>query len=124
MSIISKYRTTKEAIKELQEQLAALERNDELKKEMEFEEKLRALMIEYGKSLRDINAILDPHSQLASAAGQTTAGRTRRSRKTKRYTNPHTGEFIETKGGNHKELKEWKAQYGNETVESWAIVID
>lgn len=33
--------------------------------------------------------------------------------------NPHTGEFIETKGGNHKGLKAWKVQYGAETVESW-----
>lgn len=32
---------------------------------------------------------------------------------------PHTGEFIETKGGNHKGLKAWKVQYGAETFESW-----
>ncbi|MDG9812333.1 transcriptional regulator, partial [Pseudomonas juntendi] len=27
--------------------------------------------------------------------------------------------IIETKGGNHKLLKEWKAQYGADEVESW-----
>jgi hypothetical protein len=37
----------------------------------------------------------------------------------KQYKNPHNGEVIETKGGNHKLLKEWKAQYGAEEVESW-----
>ncbi len=125
MSIINKYRATKEAIKELQEQLENMSQDSELQKEMEFEEKLRALMAEYGKSLRDINALLDPQSIRSSVAGLTKGtGRPRRTRKTKRYTNPHTGEVIETKGGNHKELKEWKARWGAQTVESWSIVID
>ncbi len=125
MSIINKYRATKEAIKELQEQLENMSQDSELQKEMEFEEKLRTLMAQYGKSLRDINALLDPQSIRSSVAGLTKGtGRPRRTRKTKRYTNPHTGEVIETKGGNHKELKEWKARWGAQTVESWSIVID
>jgi hypothetical protein len=35
------------------------------------------------------------------------------------YKNPESGEVVETKGGNHKTLKEWKAKYGSEKVESW-----
>jgi hypothetical protein len=35
------------------------------------------------------------------------------------YQNPHTGELIETKGGNHRGLKAWKEQYGAATVDSW-----
>jgi hypothetical protein len=35
------------------------------------------------------------------------------------YKNPDTGELVETKGGNHITLKEWKAEYGSETVGSW-----
>ncbi|WP_164661673.1 DNA binding protein, partial [Pseudomonas viridiflava] len=35
------------------------------------------------------------------------------------YQNPHTGELIETKGGNHRGLKAWKEQYGVDTVDSW-----
>jgi|SRR5690554_5537686 len=120
MSKINQLRATKEAIRELEQQLEALSRDEGLKKEMEFEEKLRALMGEYNKSLRDINAILDPQSVRAAAP----RGSVRRQRKTKRYTNPHTGAVIETRGGNHKELKEWKANWGNDTVESWAVVID
>ncbi|MFG0530775.1 hypothetical protein ACF8FB_10595 [Pseudomonas sp. yb_2] len=27
--------------------------------------------------------------------------------------------MIKTKGGNHKRLKEWKANYGSGPVESW-----
>ncbi len=43
----------------------------------------------------------------------------RRTRALKQYRNPHTGEVIATRGGNHKILKEWKAKYGGSTVESW-----
>lgn len=120
MSKISQFRATEEAIKELKQQLEALSQDEGLKKEIEFEEKLRGLMAEYNKSLRDINAILDPQPLRSLVARPAV----RRSRKTKRYSNPHTGQVIETKGGNHKELKEWKGQWGNETVESWAVVID
>ncbi|VVQ15469.1 hypothetical protein PS914_05737 [Pseudomonas fluorescens] len=43
----------------------------------------------------------------------------RKPRQVKVYKNPHTGEVVETKGGNHKTLKEWKAEHGSATVESW-----
>jgi len=115
MSLIAEYRDTEATIKELQERLAQMSTNDRLKKEMEFDEKLRALMAEYGKSLRDIELILDPQP----SSKQTPAKSTRRARQIKVYRNPHNGEVIETKGGNHKILKEWKNQYGSDAVESW-----
>lgn len=117
---INRFHSTKKAIEELKQQLEALSNDPELKKEMEFEEDLRALMSKYNKSLRDINAILDPQAANTPAPRATT---TRRERRTKRYTNPHTGGVIETKGGNHKELKEWKQQWGGDTVESWSITL-
>jgi hypothetical protein len=43
----------------------------------------------------------------------------KRTRPMKRYSNPETGEVIETKGGNHTKLKEWKLKYGSATVEGW-----
>ncbi|MBI6601027.1 histone-like nucleoid-structuring protein MvaT [Pseudomonas sp. S4_EA_1b] len=122
MSLINEYRATEEAIKELQGRLKNLENNDQLKKELEFSEKLRELMGQYGKSLRDIIAILDPESARKPRLAVTSAGG-KRNRKVKRYTNPHSNEVIETKGGNHKTLKEWKAEWGADTVESWAEII-
>ncbi|MEA8592622.1 DNA binding protein [Pseudomonas aeruginosa] len=122
MSLINEYRATEEAIKELQGRLKNLENNDQLKKELEFSEKLRELMGQYGKSLRDIVAILDPESARKPRLSVTSAGG-KRNRKVKRYTNPHSNEVIETKGGNHKTLKEWKAKWGADTVESWAEII-
>ncbi|KAF1069891.1 MAG: hypothetical protein GAK45_00983 [Pseudomonas citronellolis] len=125
MSLINEYRATEEAIKELQERLKSLEQDDKLKTELEFEEKLRALMGSYGKSLRDVLALLDPEAKLGKSAARTakTSGGAKRARKVKQYKNPHTGETIETKGGNHKTLKEWKAKWGADTVEGWATLL-
>ena len=123
MSLINEYRATEEAIKELQERLKNLSQDDKLKKELEFEGKLRTLMGEYQKSLRDIIAMLDPEAKASKAKGAAKATGTKRARKVKQYKNPNTGEVIETKGGNHKTLKEWKAQWGSEEVEGWATLL-
>ncbi|MCW3149948.1 DNA binding protein [Stutzerimonas stutzeri] len=124
MSLINEYRATEEAIKELQERLKSLSADDKLKKELEFEGKLRELMGEYQKSLRDIIALLDPDARTKAPRGAAKAPATsKRARRVKQYKNPHTGEVIETKGGNHKTLKEWKAKWGAETVESWATLL-
>ncbi len=123
MSLINEYRATEEAIKELQERLKNMSQDDKLQKELEFEGKLRALMGEYQKSLRDIIALLDPEAKVSKPARAAKAGGSKRARKVKQYKNPHTGETIETKGGNHKTLKEWKAKWGADTVESWATLL-
>ena len=114
MSLIAEYRDTEAAIAELKQRLEQLGSDDRLQKEMQFEEKLRALMGEYGKSLRDIENLLNP--QKAAAPAQRKA---RNPRKMKVYRNPNDDTVIETKGGNHKILKQWKEKYGAETVESW-----
>ncbi len=125
MSLINQYRETEGAIKELQERLESLKNNEGLQKEMEFETKLRNLMGEYQKNLRDVTALLDPQSSYkpkANTVSNQSSGGVRRPRKVKTYKNPHSGEVIETKGGNHKTLKEWKAEHGSDLVESWATV--
>jgi len=123
MSLINEYRATEEAIKELQERLKNLSQDDKLQKELEFEGKLRGLMAEYQKSLRDIIALLDPESRNSRAPRASKAGGSKRARKVKQYKNPNTGEVIETKGGNHKTLKEWKAKWGNDAVEGWMTLL-
>lgn len=120
MSLINEYRATEEAIKELQSRLAGLSNDDRLKRELEFEGKLRALMEEYSMGLRNIQSILDPNSRSTAAAVPTTRGQ-RKERQVKTYRNPLTDEEIQTKGGNHKLLKEWKAEHGAEEVESWLV---
>lgn len=120
---MSKLAEFRQLERHLAEQLAALEtmKNDKgLEKEIEFEGKLRGLLGQYGKSLKDIISILDPHTSIKAGKGIAAPTQTtRKPRSVKVYKNPHTGEVVETKGGNHKTLKEWKAKHGSETVESW-----
>ncbi|WP_248799825.1 histone-like nucleoid-structuring protein MvaT [Pseudomonas sp. MWU13-2105] len=124
MSLIQKYHDTKNAIQELQAQMAAMEKDGALKKEMEFESKLRTLLGEYNKSLVDVISILDPQAKSGKAVrGAVKTTGTKRARKVKQYKNPHNGEVIETKGGNHKTLKEWKAKWGGDVVEGWATLL-
>ena len=71
----------------------------------------------YQKSLRDVISLLDPDAKIGKSTRTAKAPAGKRARKVKQYKNPHTGEVIETKGGNHKTLKEWKAKWGPEAVE-------
>lgn len=118
MSLIFEYRNTEQAIKELQARLASLQKDDRMKAEIEFDTKLRTLMSEYNKSLRDVINLLDPKAKKNHSSKNETVS-VRRARQLKRYLNPNTNEVVETKGGNHKILKEWKGKFGVEVVESW-----
>ena len=120
MSLVNQYRSVESQIKELQSQLELMKSDSGFQKEMEFKTKLKSMMAEYGKSLRDVIAIVDPNYSAPSAKASVGAPKaTRAARVTKIYKNPHTGEVIETKGGNHKLLKSWKEQYGSDEVVSW-----
>lgn len=119
MSRLAEFRRLEQ---ELAAQLAELEqlKNDgALKAEIEFEEKLRALLAQYGFSLRDVINILDPQAARRQPIPAKEAQRSRKPRIVKTYKNPHNGEVVQTKGGNHAVLKSWKAQYGADTVDSW-----
>jgi hypothetical protein len=117
LSRLAEFRAAEKALQEQLAQLESLKNDAGLKKEIEFEQKLQGLMSSYDKSLRDIIAILDPKG--SSSLPVATGPKRRRARVIKVYQNPHTGELIETKGGNHRGLKSWKEQYGVDTVDSW-----
>lgn len=121
MSLIQEYRQTEAAIEELKQRLEQLNGDERLQKEFEFEERLRTLLGEHNKSLRDVIAILDPErsSNTSRKSNSAPAPQQRRQRTLKRYKHPETGEVIETKGGNHKVLKAWKSEHGADTVEGW-----
>ncbi|MDH4567929.1 transcriptional regulator [Pseudomonas sp. BN414] len=116
MSKLAEYKALEAQLAEQLAQLNALKNDSELKREIQFEEKLRALLAEYGMSLRNVIAILDPQAKRSTPAAKPSA---RKARQVKRYKNPSTGEVVETKGGNHRILKEWKAEFGSDVVESW-----
>lgn len=120
MSRLAEYRALEQQLAQQLAELESLKNDDGLQKEIEFETKLRALLGEYGYSLRNIISLLDPQaSHRAPARAEKIEKSTRRPRSIKVYKNPATGEVIETKGGNHRKLKEWKTEYGSDTVNSW-----
>lgn len=45
-------------------------------------------------------------------------------RQTRKYTNPHTGEVVKTRGGNHRVLNEWRKRYGADVVDGWWVVAE
>ena len=118
MSRLAEYRKLEEQLKAQMAELEAMRNDKSLKKDMEFEDKLRSLMGEYNIALPSLINILDP--QLGTRRAPVQQGQTpRRTRQVKTYKNPHSGEVVETKGGNHKVLKSWKAEYGADEVEGW-----
>ncbi|RFQ06047.1 transcriptional regulator [Pseudomonas putida] len=118
MSRLAEYRRLEQKLAAQLAELEALKDDDGLKQEMAFESKLRALLGEYGYSLRDVINILDPKANSRQAVAAEPAS-TRKPREVKTYKNPHTGEVIQTKGGNHTVLKSWKNEHGAEAVETW-----
>lgn len=119
MSRLAEFRALEQQLDAQLAELESLKNDDGLKREIEFEQKLRTLLGEYGYSLRNIVAILDPQSATRRIPAAAETKGTRKARSVKVYKNPHSGEVVETKGGNHKVLKEWKAEYGADKVESW-----
>ncbi|WP_417787787.1 histone-like nucleoid-structuring protein, MvaT/MvaU family [Stutzerimonas xanthomarina] len=117
MSKIAEFKALEAQIAEHKKRLEALQNDQGLREEIEFESKLRSLLGEYNYSLRNVIALLDP----SAGAGRKAANDkpARRERALKRYKNPKTGEIVETKGGNHKVLKAWKDEHGAQTVEGW-----
>ncbi|HGA2318585.1 TPA: histone-like nucleoid-structuring protein, MvaT/MvaU family [Pseudomonas putida] len=119
MSRLAEFRQLERQLAAQLAELEALKGSSELQKEIQFETKLRDLLSEHGFSLRDVINILDPQAGRRPAAPAAVDKAPRRARQVKQYKNPHNGEIIETKGGNHKLLKEWKSKYGSEEVEGW-----
>ncbi|AGZ36375.1 MAG: histone-like nucleoid-structuring protein, MvaT/MvaU family [Pseudomonas sp.] len=119
MSRLAEFRQLEQQLAAQLAELEVLKGSSELQKEFEFETKLRDLLAQYGCSLRDVINILDPQASRRTATPAVVEKAPRKAREVKQYRNPHNGEIIETKGGNHKLLKEWKSQYGADVVEGW-----
>lgn len=118
MSKLAEFRQLQKLLAEQLRTLENFKSDSGLKKEIEFEVKLRDLMAEFGYNLKDAIKLLDPHdSRLTPNIYKNAAWR--KPRQMRVCKNPQTGYVIETKGGNHKKVKEYKSAHGYETVESW-----
>lgn len=111
----------------LAKQVTALEelKNDpELKRELEFSKELDELLAKYTFSRSKLFSFLSAqHKAENPTEKKTTGSRSRQlapTTKMKLWTNPHTNETVESARRDHFTLREWTAQYGLETVLTWA----
>lgn len=116
MSKLHEYLSAKKTLAELQAQLEALENDPAFTKDLEFQKKLEDLISEFGKSDNDVLIALGLNPSEIKSKG---SNGPKRSLKT--YKNPHTGEVVKTRGGNHKVLNEWRKQYGKDVINSWIV---
>lgn len=117
MSTLKTYLDKKAELELLLSEVTNLENSDELKMDVEFKEKISELLETYEKTAKDalnILSYIDP-----SILQDKSDKNTREPRQLMTYKNPHTGEVVQTKGGNHKTLKQWRQQYGKEAVNDW-----
>jgi len=119
MSKLAEFKALEAQLAAQLQQLDQMKNDSGLKREIEFETKLQELLAEYNVGLKQVISILDPHYRAAPASSTASAVKSRKPRELKRYKNPHSGEVVETKGGNHRTLKAWKQEFGGDTVESW-----
>jgi hypothetical protein len=120
MGKLTDYYKKKQLMQQLSEELEKLEEDESLKKEMKFEKSVKNLLEAHNKSAKealDILRAIDP-SLIRDSATISTTYTPKRAMKT--FTNPHTSEVVNTRGGNHKVLRAWRDQYGAEAVQSWA----
>lgn len=137
MSKISTYYQKKKMADQLAEELQQLENDEQLKKEFEVVDALKEIQSRFdvsaghlaellyrdnpksvGQSLKSV--VQEPQASATDATGKGN----RKPRKMMRFTNPHTGEVVETRGGNQATLKAWRQQYGKDEVERWKEVLE
>ena len=108
---------------QIEKELKNIERSAEFKKESAIGKSLNSLMKRHGCSKNDLISILQsaPGRQAKRAVVRT--NETRKLRKLKIFKNPHTGETVETRGGNHKVLKAWKSEYNLINIEEWLVAV-
>ncbi|WP_048306714.1 histone-like nucleoid-structuring protein, MvaT/MvaU family [Halomonas sp. PR-M31] len=121
MSLLSEYMKKEQLLKQIQEEMEQMESDQRLTSELEFKERLEALMQEFSKNAADVIDLLQPQERSSGTSKSVATGGSRRKRKLKIYKNPNTGEVVETRGGNQKTLKSWKDEHGADTVESWLV---
>lgn len=120
MNSLTSYFKKEQQLKQLEVELNSLKEDEDLKKAIEFKKNVEKMAEDYGLSNESVLQVLVPE-KFAEETVASEQKKVRKPRKVKVFKNPHTGEVVETKGMNHRVLKAWKKEYGNETVESWLV---
>lgn len=117
MTLLNDFLAKQAKADELAASMAEMKQDPDFERELAFRDKLTAMMDESGMTTADVLRLIDPQGE----SQPTGTRRGRKPRVLKTYRHPDTGEEVQTRGGNHKVLKAWKAEHGKDTVESWVV---
>ena len=122
MTISTKKAQLEKQLAQLEKELKNIENSAAFRKENAIMRALANLMKKHGCSKVDLIALLqDGMSAPAKRGKRPTASGKRKPRILKIFRNPNTGETVETRGGNHKVLKAWKAEHNLSNIDEWLI---
>lgn len=121
MNVTTKKAAIERKMAQLEKELKSIENSAAFKKENAVKRALSNLMKKHGYSKNDLIALLQSDRPALVKNIKTPAATTRKTRKLKVFKNPETGETVETRGGNHKILKAWKAEYNLKTIDDWLV---
>lgn len=119
MSKVAQFQQLQAKLKAMEVEVEQLRNDPRVQRSQECLGMLKELMAEYDMSLEDLVALVKPGAVVVMGDKAVAAPRTRAPRRTKHYKNPHTGEQVSTRGGNHSTLREWREQWGAEAIEGW-----
>lgn len=131
-SAVVAFSSYKEKVREIEKLSLEVERlasSDAIRQAEIVKDKFEALMDAYDATASDVARVicflygLDLNKELGAVRpkGSVRAPSTQRTkpRKLVTYQNPHTGEVVVTRGGNHRILNQWREEYGEDAVKSW-----
>ena len=121
MTISSKKAALEQQLAQIEKELKNIERSAAFKKENALSRALNNFMKKHGCSKNDLISILQDGPSAPASPKKTVSKKTRKPRKLKIFRNPKTGEIVETRGGNHKTLKAWKAEYKLTNIDEWLV---
>ena len=123
MKISTKKAQLEKQMAQLEKELKSIENSAAFRKENSVKRALANLMKKHGCSKADLIALLQSDGSAATKRGRPAAksSGSRKPRKLKIFKNPNTGETVETRGGNHKILKAWKAEYKLANIDDWLV---
>lgn len=124
ISKVQEFRQLEQSLAENQKLMAELK--PQVQERLDMVELFKMEAVEKGFDIEELALAMCPHlvnpaKLVVASAPERQPGKTRKARVVKTYKNPHTGQKVQTKGGNHKLLKEWKAKWGGDVVEGWVF---
>lgn len=119
---ITQYEQLQQKHKRIAQQLKQLEQDDAYQKAVAFKNDIQDVLKKHGKNEDDLLQLFG-HSASKNTR-KTTRQKGGKSQPLKCYTNPYTHEIIEARSLRKPKLQDWKKEYGEAEVKSWAVVIE